>query len=113
MTHKNDPTSAAGRMFATKDPMARNLQYNHQNIKKGGIYPRQSKDPMARNLQYNCPGIKTKVVGHIQGNVRKTICTSEAVLWIRICRIRMFLGLLDPDPDPFVRGSDPDPSLFS
>jgi hypothetical protein len=32
-------------------------------------------------------------------------------------RIRMFLGLLDPDPDPLVRGTDPDqkpdPSLFS
>ncbi len=26
-------------------------------------------------------------------------------------RIRMFLGL--PDPDPLVRGTDPDPSLFS
>jgi hypothetical protein len=24
----------------------------------------------------------------------------------------MFLGLLDPDPDPLVRGTDPDPSFF-
>jgi hypothetical protein len=24
-------------------------------------------------------------------------------------RIRLFLGLLDPDPDPLVRGMDPDP----
>ncbi len=24
-------------------------------------------------------------------------------------RIHMFLGLLDPDPDPSVRGMDPDP----
>jgi hypothetical protein len=23
---------------------------------------------------------------------------------------RMFLGLLDPDPDPLVRGTDPDPA---
>jgi hypothetical protein len=30
---------------------------------------------------------------------------------IRIRRIRMFLGL--PDPDPLVRGADPDPSLVS
>jgi hypothetical protein len=30
---------------------------------------------------------------------------------IRIHRIHMFLGLLDPDPDPFVRGMDPDPSI--
>jgi hypothetical protein len=25
-------------------------------------------------------------------------------------RIRMFLGLQDPDPDPLVRGADPDPA---
>jgi hypothetical protein len=29
-----------------------------------------------------------------------------------IRRIRMFLALLDPDPDPLVRGMDPDPSIF-
>jgi hypothetical protein len=29
---------------------------------------------------------------------------------IRIRRIRIFLGLLDPDP--FVRGVDPDPSII-
>jgi hypothetical protein len=28
---------------------------------------------------------------------------------ILIHRIHMFLGLLDPDPDPLVRGIDPDP----
>jgi hypothetical protein len=32
-----------------------------------------------------------------------------AVLRIRIHRIHMFLGLLDTDPDPLVRGMDPDP----
>ncbi len=37
------------------------------------------------------------------------IIQSAAVLRIR--RIRMFLGLLDPDPDPLVRGMDPDPSI--
>jgi hypothetical protein len=30
---------------------------------------------------------------------------------IRIHRIHMFLGLMDPDPDPLVRGMDPDPAL--
>ncbi len=39
-----------------------------------------------------------------------------AVVWIRIRirRIRMFLGLLDPDPDPLVRGTAPDldPSII-
>jgi hypothetical protein len=39
----------------------------------------------------------------------------KPVLRIRIHRIHMFLGLLDPDPDPSVRGMnpapDPDPSF--
>jgi hypothetical protein len=39
-----------------------------------------------------------------------------AVLRIRIRRIRMFLGLLDPDPDPLVKGMvpalDPHPSII-
>ncbi len=34
----------------------------------------------------------------------------QAVLLIRI--LRMFMGLLDPDPDPLVRGMDPDPSII-
>jgi hypothetical protein len=29
-----------------------------------------------------------------------------------VLRIRMFLGLQDPDPDPSVRGTDPDPSII-
>jgi hypothetical protein len=33
----------------------------------------------------------------------------EPVLRIRIHRIHVFLGLLDPDPDQLVRGMDPDP----
>ncbi len=28
---------------------------------------------------------------------------------VLLIRIHMFLGLLDPDPDPLVRGTDPDP----
>jgi hypothetical protein len=35
---------------------------------------------------------------------------SRPVFRIRIHRIHMFLGL--PDPDPFVRGMDPDPSVI-
>jgi hypothetical protein len=34
----------------------------------------------------------------------------KTVLRIRIHRIHMFLGL--PDPDPLVRGMDPDPSIM-
>jgi hypothetical protein len=30
---------------------------------------------------------------------------------IRIHQIHMFLGLLDPDSDPLLRGVDPDPSI--
>jgi hypothetical protein len=40
-----------------------------------------------------------------------SISNDLAVLRIRIRRIRMFLGLLYPDPDPLVRGMDPDPAL--
>ncbi len=29
-----------------------------------------------------------------------------------VLRIRMFLGLMDPDLDPLVRGTDPDPSII-
>jgi hypothetical protein len=36
------------------------------------------------------------------------VCWGEAVLRIRIRRIRMFLGLLDLDP--LVTGTNPDPS---
>jgi hypothetical protein len=49
---------------------------------------------------------------HIQ--VRR-VCRAPAreisVLWIRVWirRFRMFVGLLDPDTDPLVRGTDPDP----
>ncbi len=31
---------------------------------------------------------------------------------LRIDRIHMFFGLLDPGPDPLVRGMDPDPSII-
>ncbi len=34
----------------------------------------------------------------------------KPVLGIRIHRIHMFLGLLDPDLDPSVRGMNPDPA---
>ena len=35
----------------------------------------------------------------------------KPVFRIRSQQIRMFLGLLDPDPGPLVRGMDPDPAL--
>jgi hypothetical protein len=38
---------------------------------------------------------------------KKTVCLS--VFRFRIQLIHTFLGLLDPDPDPLVRGMDPDP----
>jgi hypothetical protein len=36
----------------------------------------------------------------------------ETVFGMLIRRIRMFLGLPDPHPDPLATSSDPDPSLF-
>ncbi len=47
-----------------------------------------------------------------QGAVIIMHCGSSLVR-IRICRIHMFLGLLDPDPDPLVRGTDPYPSIIN
>jgi hypothetical protein len=49
------------------------------------------------------PGYRKAVLSH------KPVL--PAVLGIRIRRIHMFLDL--PDPDPLVKGPDPDPSLFS
>jgi hypothetical protein len=43
----------------------------------------------------------------------KNAALVKAVLGIRIRRIRMFLGLLDPDPLVGGMDPDPDPSLFS
>ncbi len=42
-------------------------------------------------------------------SVSENVPTLSAVLRIRIHRIHVFFGLLDPDPDPLVRGMDPDP----
>jgi hypothetical protein len=39
----------------------------------------------------------------------KNVYQVAAVFRIRIHRIHVFLGL--PDPDPLVRGMDPDPAL--
>ncbi len=52
------------------------------------------------------------VVGQSVGDpdVLGPLGSSSAVLRIRIHRIHMFLGLLDPDP--LVRGMDPDPSII-
>jgi hypothetical protein len=46
----------------------------------------------------------------IQGALKSTVDVFYPVLWIRIDMIHMFLGL--PNPDPLVRGSDPDPSII-
>jgi hypothetical protein len=43
-------------------------------------------------------------------HLRSTV-TKKAVLQMRI-RIHVFLGFLHPDPDPLVRGIDPDPSII-
>jgi hypothetical protein len=43
---------------------------------------------------------------------KKTNTVLEPVLGIRIRRIHIFLGLLDPDLDPLVGGTDPDRSII-
>jgi hypothetical protein len=41
-------------------------------------------------------------------------CLDKKNAWDLVLRIRMFSGLLDPEPDPLVRGMylDPDPSII-
>jgi hypothetical protein len=39
------------------------------------------------------------------------VLTAVLQIQIRIHQINVFLGLLDPDPGPLVRGMDPDPDL--
>ncbi len=49
-----------------------------------------------------------------QRYLHTTYSTVQSVFRIGIHRIHMFLCLLDPDPDPLVRGMDPDqdPSII-
>jgi hypothetical protein len=54
------------------------------------------------------PAFSDKVKIIFFGHAR-LIWALSAVLWIRI---RMFLGLLNPDPDPLVRAMYPDPSII-
>jgi hypothetical protein len=57
-------------------------------------------------LAVPAPGKKTCKL--LYKTVQKSTCIERPlpVLVIRICRIRTFLGL--PDPDPIVRSTDPD-----
>ncbi len=45
-----------------------------------------------------------------QPNNKTDVFQAVLRIRIRIRRTRMFLGLLDPDPDLLVRGIDPDPA---
>jgi hypothetical protein len=38
-----------------------------------------------------------------------SLVSASLQLFKAVLLIRMFLGLLDPDPDPLLRGTDPDP----
>ncbi len=59
-------------------------------------------------VSYLPPARSAVQINHRAGH-RSVLATG---LRIRIRRIRMFLGLLEPDQYPFVRGSDPDPSII-
>jgi hypothetical protein len=49
-------------------------------------------------------------VDNITDEVSSPLKLIKPLLWIRVRKIRMFLGLLNPDP--LVRGTDPDPSFI-
>ncbi len=59
--------------------------------------------PLARQCIYNTTQVK------LCRNCYETHLSINQCFRIRIHRIQMFLGL--PDPDPLVRGMDPDPAL--
>jgi hypothetical protein len=73
-------------------------------LKKCDPHPQ---DELLLTVHFHVPVFKDTVL---------TVCfkalsaRSVAVLRIRIRRIRMFFGLLDPDP--IVQGTDPDPSII-
>jgi hypothetical protein len=70
------------------------------------------KKQSARDMYISIP-CRKKTYGHWWSQAVESDIVSNSVLGIRIRRIRMFLGLLDPDPDLLVTGTDPDPSLLS
>jgi hypothetical protein len=49
-----------------------------------------------------------KITWKVASNIRTPVLRIR----IRIHQIHLFLGLLDPDPDPLVRDMDPDPSII-
>ncbi len=62
-----------------------------------------------RQLLIECGGPEAEAVRGYFG-LQVSFFSSKSVLGIRIRRIRMDLGL--PDPDPLVRGVAPDPDTF-
>jgi len=48
----------------------------------------------------------------ISAHTKKLLIKAVLRIRIRIHRVHMFLGLLDPDPDLLVEGMDPDPSII-
>jgi hypothetical protein len=64
-------------------------------------------DYQSRKCEVN-PGY-VRLLEHLAACAAPTL--TRPVLRIRIHRIHTFLALLDPDPDPLVRGMDPDPDL--
>jgi hypothetical protein len=72
---------------------------------------RQGMDSLLKTSRLLCSVLRLQQLKEaVRYSPSQSLYALEAVLGIRIRRIRVFLGLLDPDP--FVRGVDPDPSLF-
>jgi hypothetical protein len=55
------------------------------------------------------PGFVIELFHTLKGIIVRCAPVLRIRIRIRIHRIHMFLGLLDPDLDPLVRGMDPDP----
>jgi hypothetical protein len=72
-------------------------------------YPSHCCSPASSEMDLSCTTILHDFSSEETKNRNNSICDQEPVLRIRIHR---FLGLLDPDPDPLVRGTDPDSSII-
>jgi hypothetical protein len=53
--------------------------------------------------------IHDEIIWEVKDSTHSSLTNKVRRSFLRI-RIRKFLGLLDPDPDPLVRGTDPDPA---
>jgi hypothetical protein len=95
-------------------------QYRYRNIQKNERWFRHFTEliftafrSVTSKSHRRRPGIRIQPIlhSHQYGTGTLKSLSLKPVLRIRIRRIHMFLGLMDPDPKPIVKDTDPDPSI--